>query len=1094
MLQDGNAPASDSTLATPPANRDALASTLGAATRPPPGELPRLETLSYQVGPEIARGGLGRILAAHDPRLGRDVALKQPLSRDPSILRRFAREALVTARLAHPAIVPVHEAGTAPDGTPFYAMKLVRGARSLGDLFAEAQSLVDRLLLLPNLIAVADAIAYAHSQEVVHRDLKPSNVLVGAFGETVVIDWGLAKMGALADVPAVATGPAESGLTCIGDVLGTPAYMPPEQARGEAVDARADVYALGAMLHQMLSGAPPFEGKSSTDVVRRVIEGKVRPLPRGVPRELAAIATKAMARDPAARYPSAAELAFDLKRFHSGQLVEAYRYSRAALLGRWLWRHRLPAGLSALFLSILVAVVVGAFHRVVASRNHLILERARAFLGKDPTAAVAALKQYPPSGAEWGLAHAIAAEARAQGVARHVFMGSQHVLRDYATVFSPDGAWVAVPSLDSWSLELRDVAGGGLQARVGGIRMPQTATFLGRDVLLRTDEMLNFQLWRPQGGELHPLKQAPGERAVTFVPLGGGPGMVAGTIDGRILMWRDAGAEPIEIAREPQPVTVLDSDPRGRLVAVYDASGQVRLLDVATRSLRLLNHPGEEFDSMHFCDAGRQLLVVGPKSVRMIDVVSGREQGFPGESPVVVADCARQSGVMAAVVSPSRVMVWRAGSQPAELGAHYGASGIVLLPDGSRAVTNDDRGELHVWATDRSGAPALLEGESARGTLYAYPSPDGRWLEVVQSDAHRLYELPEPPRALDTTFPPGHPVLSRDRKQIVAAVQRDVVLFDVSTGRGRTLKTQPDASLRVEISHDGRQVVSVEGGRLHVIDVADGHSVDVAPEPGLRGSSFAADDRSIFSFASDTILHSTIDGRTLERIRAPGRLLHVQPTPDGGRLAGELDDPTHEALEPWVYDLAGHSGRILPGTVSTLVNASPDGQLLAAGDQRGCIRVWARDGAERRFCGHEKKVIALAFSPTAPQLASTSADGTVRIWDLRTGASQPLTFATQRHIYVAFSPDGALLAVVSDYKATVWEVASGRLVDLFPEDNDIYWQGWVDDRTLGIQTFTALHLWKVRPIPPGRGPADERRWLDELTTAELDRASRPRTP
>src|SRR5262249_41567149 len=156
---------------------------------------------------------------------------------------RFAREAAITARLEHPGVVPVHEAGRWPDGTPFYAMKLVAG-RPLRQLIAERSTVAERIGLLHHVIAVADAIAYAHGRNIIHRDLKPSNIIVGDYGETVVIDWGLAK-----DLHAVeesATGAGTSGsssddsLTSAGAVLGTPAYMPPEQARGEAVDQRAD--------------------------------------------------------------------------------------------------------------------------------------------------------------------------------------------------------------------------------------------------------------------------------------------------------------------------------------------------------------------------------------------------------------------------------------------------------------------------------------------------------------------------------------------------------------------------------------------------------------------------------------------------------------------------------------------------------------------------------------------------------------------------------------------------------------------------------------------------------------------------------------
>ena len=191
--------------------------------------LPPTDASRYEVHGEIARGGLGRILKVRDRWLDRMVAVKELLHSGADAERRFVREALVTARLEHPAIIPLHEAGRWPTGQPFYTMKLISG-RSLKDVIAEARSLEDRLLLLPNVITVAEAVAYAHSQGVVHRDLKPANILVGPFAETVVIDWGLTKpmsepSGCQGCASATA---ADEGLTSPGALVGTPAYMSPE--------------------------------------------------------------------------------------------------------------------------------------------------------------------------------------------------------------------------------------------------------------------------------------------------------------------------------------------------------------------------------------------------------------------------------------------------------------------------------------------------------------------------------------------------------------------------------------------------------------------------------------------------------------------------------------------------------------------------------------------------------------------------------------------------------------------------------------------------------------------------------------------------
>src|SRR4051812_2271356 len=166
------------------------AATLDAPIPGEPSLLPYVPMTNYRPEREIARGGMGRIVAAEDLRLGRAVALKELIDPVAEQRGRFQREALITARLQHPGIVPVYEAGRWPSGDPFFAMKLVSG-RPLDRVIAETATLADRLALLPRLAAAADAIAYAHSQRVIHRDLKPANVLIGEFGETVVIDWGL---------------------------------------------------------------------------------------------------------------------------------------------------------------------------------------------------------------------------------------------------------------------------------------------------------------------------------------------------------------------------------------------------------------------------------------------------------------------------------------------------------------------------------------------------------------------------------------------------------------------------------------------------------------------------------------------------------------------------------------------------------------------------------------------------------------------------------------------------------------------------------------------------------------------------------------
>ena len=369
---------------------DTMAATPGSGSAPtgPPvavsddaSELRVIDPGAYELGRELARGGMGRIVEAIDRRHHRPVAIKM-LLRDDVAVERFVREATITSQLQHPAIVPVYEAGRWPTGEPFFAMKLVEG-RSLDRAIAQAPDLGARLTLLPKLVAVSEALAYAHGRGVIHRDLKPHNVLCGDFGETVVIDWGLAKRIGTGDALDRSDDGSTSGddLTVVGDAMGTPRYMPPEQARGGAVDARCDVYSLGAMIYHLVSGAPPYEGHSSAATVERVLEGPPPPLAErvpGAPPDLCTIVAKAMARDPAERYATASDLADELRRFTSGRRVAAHDYSLAALVRRFVARNRVTVGVAAALLAVLLITSVVMVQRIMRARDHAADQRVLA--------------------------------------------------------------------------------------------------------------------------------------------------------------------------------------------------------------------------------------------------------------------------------------------------------------------------------------------------------------------------------------------------------------------------------------------------------------------------------------------------------------------------------------------------------------------------------------------------------------------------------------------------------------------------------------------------------------------------------------------
>ena len=327
--------------------------------------LPVVEPSRFELHAVIATGGMGKITRAFDHHLAREVAIKEMLG--PEFRARFEREAAITARLQHPAIVPIYEAGTWPNGGAFYTMRLINGG-TLADAIARTTTLAQRLELVSDVVAVTDALAYAHSHAIIHRDLKPSNVLVGEFGETVVIDWGLAKeLGETA--PPISEGSAGPHVTIAGVVVGTPCFMAPEQARGDDIDERADVFALGALLYNVLAGTPPYwdQSRDSKELIAAVQARPPTPVAKlapEAPRDLCAIVERAMARDPAARFANAGAMVSELKRFQAGQLLATREYRVRELLARWFRRHRAVVSSSVLALVVLATGATIAIRKV----------------------------------------------------------------------------------------------------------------------------------------------------------------------------------------------------------------------------------------------------------------------------------------------------------------------------------------------------------------------------------------------------------------------------------------------------------------------------------------------------------------------------------------------------------------------------------------------------------------------------------------------------------------------------------------------------------------------------------------------------------
>lgn len=353
----------------------------------------------YETIREFAKGGMGQITLVHDTHLGRDIALKQLLQRNilpetrpgaPTtailtipIIARFLQEARITGQLEHPSIIPVYELGYRNDGSLYYTMKLIRG-QSMHEFLKDCKDIRDRLKLLPHFLDLCHALSYAHSRGVIHRDLKPMNIMIGEFGETVLIDWGIAKVQGQEDiherglretVQAMRVSSAEAtAKTMYGQTIGSPYFMPAEQAMGrtDLIDERSDIYSLGAVLYVILTGQMPYAGNNVREFMGKV--GQVEPKPvRTVeplaPAELAAVVKKCMALVPENRYQSARELTTEIEKYLSGGMISAYDYNMIEIARRYYKKHKTRINTLAAAAVVLLAVSVYSYLSIVEQKN-----------------------------------------------------------------------------------------------------------------------------------------------------------------------------------------------------------------------------------------------------------------------------------------------------------------------------------------------------------------------------------------------------------------------------------------------------------------------------------------------------------------------------------------------------------------------------------------------------------------------------------------------------------------------------------------------------------------------------------------------------
>jgi serine/threonine-protein kinase len=384
-------------LASLASSRQLVTEAVLAAARPVAHENGPGSTIRYSKLRPHAQGGLGEVSVALDVELHREVALKEIQERfadQPDARGRFLREAVITGNLEHPGVVSVYGLGVYPDGRPYYAMRFIKGdslheaIRRFHQADAGRRDAGERALslrdLLGRFVAVCNVVAYAHSRGVIHRDLKPANVMLGEFGETLVVDWGLARVldqhegdATAAARPLPLSVDTSSAATVAGQVIGTPAFMAPEQARGEhdRVGLASDVFALGATLYCLLTGQAPYAGR---DILAQAVRADVAPArqhKQSVPAALEAVCRKAMAVGPEQRYRTAQALAEDMQRFLADEPVSAYREPWTTRARRWLRRRRTVV--SAIIAALVVAAVGSGVATVFLSRAYERESRAK---------------------------------------------------------------------------------------------------------------------------------------------------------------------------------------------------------------------------------------------------------------------------------------------------------------------------------------------------------------------------------------------------------------------------------------------------------------------------------------------------------------------------------------------------------------------------------------------------------------------------------------------------------------------------------------------------------------------------------------------